>query len=200
MFQRIWSLLLCLVLLLGNVPVVSAEGENPAVIDQVAEDQSAADTVAALIAALPTLEEIQAKSQEEQAAACAQVQSAYSAYEQLTEAQKALLPPAEETFKPYFDWINNQTQEAAGETSGACGNGVQWSYTNSTLTISSTGTGTGVMNNFSSYSTTPWATKVNVTTKIVIESGVTAIGDYAFKDFKNVTTVEIADTVQHRQL
>ena len=52
-FKRVWSLLLCVVLLLGNVPVVSAEGENHGVVEQLAdhtaENQAAADAVAAAV-------------------------------------------------------------------------------------------------------------------------------------------------------
>lgn len=76
-------------------------------------DKEAADAVAALIEALPALDEMKTKSLEEQGADYAQVQSAYDAYEKLTASQKALLPPAEEVFKPYFDYFNNQTQQAA---------------------------------------------------------------------------------------
>lgn len=82
----------------------------------------------------------------------------------------------------------------AAEGSGVCGGDLRWeiSWTNeSTLTIS----GTGPMDDYSMPSKTPWYASRNAVTKIVIENGVTSIGDYAFYGFSNLKTIKIAKSV-----
>ena len=75
--------------------------------EKTAADKGAADAVLALIEALPALEEMQAKPMAEQQKDYEQVQAVYGAYCALTAEQQALLPPAEEVFKPYFDYFNS---------------------------------------------------------------------------------------------
>ena len=41
-----------------------------------------------------------------------------------------------------LDWLNFTTRASAAATGGTCGNGVGWSYSGTTLTISGTGGGT----------------------------------------------------------
>ena len=94
--------------------------ERPAA-EKAAADQAAADEVAALIAGIPSLEAIQEKSLTDQQADYNQVQDAYEAYCALTSDQQALLPPAEEVFKPYFDYFNAQTEAAADHSHPVCG-------------------------------------------------------------------------------
>ena len=157
-------------------------------------DKEAADAVAALIEALPALDEMKTKSLEEQGADYAQVQSAYDAYEKLTASQKALLPPAEEVFKPYFDYFNNQTQQAA--TGGTLDSGrITWTLdTSGTLTIS----GSGSMKNTDAgfgQCKHPWENYKDTIRTIVISEGITAICQYAFIGLELLTKVEIANTV-----
>ena len=64
---------------------------------------------------------------------------------------------------------------------------------NKTLTI----TGTGAMTNYTSsnYTDRPWNSYATTITKIVISSGVTAIGDYAFQGMTAVESVTYSPTV-----
>ena len=83
--------------------------------------------------------------------------------------------------------------KAAG--SGTCGGNLRWaiSWTNEvTLTI----TGTGSMTNYSSSSKAPWYASRNTITKIVIENGVTSIGDYAVNGLSKVKNIQIANSIQ----
>ena len=70
------------------------------------------------------------------------------------------------------------------QTSGSCGNGVNYAITgtapNQTLTISYTGSGTGVMADYSSIGRPPWHSQRSNLKTLVIDNGVTTIGDYAF--------------------
>lgn len=72
----------------------------------------------------------------------------------------------------------------------SCGDGVTWSYEAGTLTISYSGSGTGAMANYG-YDSQPWNDKKADITSIVIGSGVTSIGNYAFQSCKNASLTSI---------
>ncbi len=69
---------------------------------------------------------------------------------------------------------------------------IEWSIDNGVLTIK----GSGAMDDFKTESDVPWNDKKGEITKIVIEEGVTHIGNMAFYGLKNVTDVSIADSVE----
>ena len=66
-----------------------------------------------------------------------------------------------------------------------------YSISGSTLTIS----GKGDMKNYSSFSATEWDSKKDTIKKVIINSGVTSLGDYAFAQLRNLETVSIPNTV-----
>ena len=71
--------------------------------------------------------------------------------------------------------------------SGKCGENATWTLDDAdTLTIS----GTGRMNDYDF--NTPWGYGIN---KVVIEPGITYIGNFAFSECRNLTEVTIPDTV-----
>ena len=74
-------------------------------------------------------------------------------------------------------------------TSGSSSS-LSWNYSNGTLTIS----GTGDIDDYSFYGQ-PWETVRNTATSIVIEEGITRIGQCAFYEFSNVNSVAIPKTV-----
>ena len=82
---------------------------------------------------------------------------------------------------------------AVGESSGNCGNDVQWILgDDGILTIS----GTGDMWDWTDYNDlTPWYDVKHQITSIIIESGVTSIGDYAFSNCDALEAVTIKDSV-----
>lgn len=85
---------------------------------------------------------------------------------------------------------------AASGTCGASGSNLTWTLDDDgVLTIS----GTGDMADYSNEGTTstaPWGGSAASITGIVVESGVTGIGSYAFYYLQYVTSASIADTVQ----
>jgi len=84
-----------------------------------------------------------------------------------------------------FDWIPIE---------GNCGTNVNWSLNKSTgiLTIS----GTGAMADYADVTSMPWLSYAYADIKeIVIESGVTHIGDYAFRACAALSSVTIPDSV-----
>ena len=76
--------------------------------------------------------------------------------------------------------------------SGTCGDTVMWDLsTNYTLTIS----GTGDMANYYGYLYTPWASYVGQIVGVTVSNGVTSIGNYAFQNCTNLTSVDIPNGV-----
>lgn len=88
---------------------------------------------------------------------------------------------------------------ADNASSGKCGDNATWKYSRGTLTIS----GTGAMTNYGysektdEYAETPWLSAYAEAIKtVVIENGVTSIGNYAFYDCGNLTDITIPDSVK----
>ena len=75
---------------------------------------------------------------------------------------------------------------ASAETSGTCGDNLTWALNDEgTLTVS----GIGDMYNWSNKRYVPWYSYVNKIKKVVIEDGVTSIGDDAFLDCSKMESV-----------
>lgn len=76
-------------------------------------------------------------------------------------------------------------------TSGSCGDSVSWFLDTETgiLTIS----GNGSMTNFESDSGQPWADIRSQIQKVVVEAGVTHLGDYAFMYCSNLKEIELSE-------
>ena len=75
------------------------------------------------------------------------------------------------------------------ETSGTCGIKVNWTLDdNGILTISGTG-------DMSYFSTAPWYDKRSSITSVVIESGVTSIGDNSFSYCSNLASITIPNSI-----
>lgn len=80
----------------------------------------------------------------------------------------------------------------ATASSGTCGANLTWTlYNEGILTIS----GTGSMNDYSYTSAAPWDSRRTSVKKVVIENGVTTIGNYAFYNCTNLTSVTIGNSV-----
>ncbi|MCD7853130.1 MAG: leucine-rich repeat domain-containing protein [Oscillospiraceae bacterium] len=87
--------------------------------------------------------------------------------------------------------------------SGTCGDNLTWEWKYPVLTISGTGDmedySATLLGGYNGYLTTsaPWNYLLWVATTIIIEDGVTSIGDYAFYDpyYHNLTTVTLGDDI-----
>ena len=96
-----------------------------------------------------------------------------------------------------LSWVIKHTGEVIDEDlcstcSNFCGENLTWTLEDGTLTIS----GTGEMYNFSFYSATPWYSQRESITNLVLEEGITTIGDHAFEYCKNITgSLSIPDSV-----
>lgn len=92
----------------------------------------------------------------------------------------------------------------AADESGGCGSGLTWTYSESTRTL--TISGTGAMNDFkastsannASWASTdaPWYSHYAEITRVSIGNGVTKIGNNAFRRFTQLTQIEIPNSVE----
>lgn len=80
---------------------------------------------------------------------------------------------------------------AGAASSGTCGENLKWSHLSGILTIS----GTGDMSDFSGFRDPPWKDYRYNTGKVVIENGVTSIGNEAFSGFSNLKELTIGNSV-----
>ena len=74
--------------------------------------------------------------------------------------------------------------------SGVCGESLTWELTDGVLTIS----GTGAMYDYA-YMEAPWCPWLEEIRQIVIQDGVTRIGENAFREAMNVTAVSLSDSI-----
>ena len=84
---------------------------------------------------------------------------------------------------------------APAAPANSCGDGVIWELNDGEMTISYTGTGTGAMENYSYYTKTPWYNSRKSITSIIIQDGVTTVGNYSFMDLENLQSVVIGNDV-----
>jgi hypothetical protein len=82
---------------------------------------------------------------------------------------------------------------AADDASGSCGENVTYSFNGTTgaMVIS----GTGAMTDYSDLSLPPWYYSMSSITSVVIEAGVTHVGNYAFKACANLQSVTVGNDV-----
>ena len=82
---------------------------------------------------------------------------------------------------------------ASAETiEGTCGKNLTGSYDSETNTL--TISGTGAMDDYNS-NNRPWESYEDKIKTVIVEAGVTKIGEYAFNEFDYLTTVTISDGV-----
>ena len=118
-----------------------------------------------------------------------------------TEETIATTEPTEETTEPALDLLAEEENVIASGTCGAQGDNLTWVLTgDGTLTIS----GNGKMKNYENAANEPYTTKIapwykyNKNTEIrlvVVETGVTSIGDFAFSGCDNLTSVVLPDSI-----
>ncbi len=81
---------------------------------------------------------------------------------------------------------------ASAATSGTCGENVTWTFDDSTSTL--TISGQGAMTSYD-YSNCPWKDYRNSIQTVIIENGVTTIGNYAFYNCSNLSNIELPDSI-----
>ena len=85
---------------------------------------------------------------------------------------------------------------AAGEgTSNSCGEGLTWVYEGATLTITKSGDGTGAMKDYALGDYAPWHSYSASIKTVVINEGVTRIGNDAFWNCTGLTSITFPDSV-----
>lgn len=90
--------------------------------------------------------------------------------------------------------VQHNSEASKTETSGSCGENLTWNLgEDGTLTVHFKAFGSnGEMNNYAQKET-PW--NANKVQKVVVESGVTTIGAYAFNTCRNLAEVKLPDSM-----
>lgn len=83
---------------------------------------------------------------------------------------------------------------ATADDSGTCGNNATYTYNANTHTL--TISGTGNMHNYMGENTRPWQSYANDISSVVINSGITSIGDFAFIRLTQLSSVSISNSVK----
>ena len=76
---------------------------------------------------------------------------------------------------------------------GTCGDNATWSYSDGVLTIS----GTGKIADYSSREERPWNNYASSIHTVIVESGITHIGQYCFEGFSSLSSVSLPDSVTY---
>ena len=112
----------------------------------------------------------------------------------ITVAAICLISPDMERISPFQGrWFHASSMtikaNAAEIAEGTCGTELTWKLSDGILTI----TGTGSMTNWTSYSVAPWDSYKDSITSVVINSGVTSVGNYAFYNCAALKTVSLPE-------
>ncbi len=140
-------------------------------------------------------EETSAPTEPQTTTEVTEVAEATASTEETTAASTEL---TEETTEPTLDLLSEDENVIASGECGADGDNLTWVLTeDGTLTIS----GSGKMKDYSNYqdetyrTSAPWGTYWKQITAVVMESGMTSIGRYAFYNCENLSSVTIPDGV-----
>ena len=85
-----------------------------------------------------------------------------------------------------------EPSEGIGPSSGTCGENLTWELEDGVLTI----TGSGEMDNYSASSGAPWEARKNSITSIIVQDGVSSIGNYAFYGCVNLAVIQLPQSLR----
>ena len=88
-------------------------------------------------------------------------------------------------------YIKAVTEDLVDNNCGTCGVSAEWNYENGTLTIS----GIGAIDNYNAEDNRPWNEFVEDIENIVVSSGITGIGDFAFADMQNLSNLSLPTSI-----
>lgn len=93
-----------------------------------------------------------------------------------------------------FSGIKAFATDDEAPTNGTCGESLTWNFDKETGTL--TISGEGEMYDYDYYNPAPWADFSESIIAVVVEEGVTSIGDSSFEYYENLRNVIITDSVQ----
>ncbi|MCD7881705.1 MAG: leucine-rich repeat domain-containing protein [Clostridiales bacterium] len=164
----------------SSAPETEETGEAAPVEDEAAEEAESADTA--------DTSEAEELTEEEDLAS---VEETAEDGESDTEGEIALTAGESDESDALVSATADEEDDSVLD-SGTCGDNLTWTLNSDYVLIIS---GTGDMTDWSSSSSIPWYSYIEKITQVVIESGVTSIGRYAFYNCTGLTSVVIPDSV-----
>lgn len=176
--------------------VQQVEGQKCGFVCEVCASEEAVKAVKAAVAALPAVDAANAMSNEELGGKNNSIQSAYEAYNDLTDDQKAQLSTEYEKLVGLLGALSDPGRVApAAVTSGKCGDSANWEISGSVLTISGSGAMYDYAENPAFGDMAPWLGSYNSITSVVVKSGITYVGARAFLNLRKVTSLSLPGSV-----
>ncbi|MBQ2967051.1 MAG: leucine-rich repeat protein, partial [Clostridia bacterium] len=92
-----------------------------------------------------------------------------------------------------YTWVAKRGEVSSSAKNGECGDAATWSISEDykTLTVS----GSGALYDYTEESQAPWASYAGTITTVVIDKGITYIGDEAFKNLAALNAITISSSV-----
>ena len=103
----------------------------------------------------------------------------------------ALKPGTAKIHVSYTDQLNKDVIIHVQKSSESIPEEISWNFDNGVLTIS----GEGAMDNYTKAANQPWYQDREEITSVIVEDGITEIGNFAFYGLTNLNEVSIADSV-----
>ncbi len=178
----------------NSFAVIQAEEETPAEeeeVQEILEEESFEEE--------PVLEEVPEEEQEETVFSEEEIPETEETVLEETSVRETEEEPvleAEEEPELPEDEPAELTEEEASEAAAGdvnCGENITWSINEGVLTLS----GSGAMYDYdTNENPVPWIEERNTVEKVVIEDGITSIGNYAFWEFTSLKEISIPDGVK----
>lgn len=97
-----------------------------------------------------------------------------------------------------FAALSSPLAATAAISSGSCGDNATWELDGNTLKIKGSGAMTNYISPYSAYATYPeWNESKDLIEHVVIEQGITTVGDFAFYDYPNIESVALPEGLKH---
>lgn len=120
-----------------------------------------------------------------------------SAGEEETETEEeetVITAPAEQESLSTDSMNSEQAADEEIAASGSCGENAAWKLTGTESDLTLTISGSGEMDDFSE-SGIPWASRSSEVKTLVVEDGITNIGDHAFYSLDKLAEVSLPDSI-----
>ena len=194
--RKLFALLMALIMTVQLVTPAAAESLDSETETTTFATEEATETTEAPVEAAPapteTTQEVTVSTPEESSAPTEPQATTVATEPTSSTEETTATDPTEETTEPALDLFAEDEDVIASGECGADGDNLTWVLTeDGTLTIS----GSGDMKEYNYGHISLWNNRQDQITAVILEPGVSRIGDRAFLDCSNLTSVTIPESV-----